>query len=197
MVVYKKAYLPSPSTSEILRYAGVRAADEQTRALLAECLEIFPRGPYELCYSVYPVTLTPPVCRIGEISVNSKDLCKALDGCDRAVLFTATLGAMADRAIMKYSRVSPAKAHMLDAIAAEMTECVCNAFWREIKEEAEKAGDIVLPRVSAGYGDIPLSLQRDTLTLLDLPKSIGVSLTESMLFTPTKTVSAVFGIGRK
>jgi cobalamin-dependent methionine synthase I len=48
-------------------------------------------------------------------------------------------------------------------------------------------------RFSAGYGDFLLENQRLFYELLDLQR-FGVSLTESCIFTPEKTVPAIAGV---
>ena len=51
------------------------------------------------------------------------------------------------------------------------------------------------PGFSPGYGDLPLDLQREIFAALDCPKRIGVSLNESLLMSPSKSVSAIIGLG--
>ena len=53
-----------------------------------------------------------------------------------------------------------------------------------------------MTRDSPGYGDFPLEAQREILVILDTPRKIGVSLTDSLLMVPSKSVSAVIGVAR-
>ena len=50
------------------------------------------------------------------------------------------------------------------------------------------------PRFSCGYGDLPLSLQREIFPALQVTKNIGVTLTDGDLMMPTKSVTAIVGI---
>ena len=50
-------------------------------------------------------------------------------------------------------------------------------------------------RYSPGYGDLPLSVQPALLDALDAGRRLGVTLTESLLMVPMKSVTAVVGIG--
>ena len=52
------------------------------------------------------------------------------------------------------------------------------------------------PRFSPGYGDLPLELQKDVFRVLDCPRKIGLSLNESLLMSPSKSVTAIIGIGK-
>ena len=49
-------------------------------------------------------------------------------------------------------------------------------------------------RFSPGYGDFPFSQQRDFFDVLDITRRIGVSLTESGLMLPQKSVTALIGV---
>ena len=50
------------------------------------------------------------------------------------------------------------------------------------------------PRFSPGYGAVPLSVQREFFNLLACEKLIGVCLTDTLLMTPTKSVTAFVGM---
>ena len=51
------------------------------------------------------------------------------------MLFAATLGAEFDRLLMKYSKLSPAKALMQQAFGTERIEALCDAFCKDYEEE--------------------------------------------------------------
>lgn len=51
------------------------------------------------------------------------------------------------------------------------------------------------PRFSPGYGDLPLSAQREIFAVLDCGKRIGLMLNDSLLMSPSKSVTAFVGIG--
>lgn len=53
------------------------------------------------------------------------------------------------------------------------------------------------PRFSPGYGDFSILHQREFLGLLEAGKRIGLSMTESSMLTPTKSVTAVIGLGEE
>ena len=57
-----------------------------------------------------------------------------------------------------------------------------------------KEGETLVSRYSPGYGDWPLEAQRRLFELLDAPRKAGVSLTDSLLMVPSKSVSAIIGV---
>lgn len=187
-VFTKTCPVPPVDEREVLRYAGCREADEATAALLAACVAetaevVSPR----VCWCELPLTVEGNVCTLGEWQVTSASLAKCLANCRRAVVFAATVGVELDRLIAKYSRLSPARAVMLQACGAERIEAVCDAFCT--------ACGACTPRFSPGYGDLPLAAQRDLFALLQPARKIGLCLNDSLLMSPTKSVTAVVGIG--
>ena len=179
---------------EILRYAGVRGtADEKTEELLEECLSLVDgKFKYALCYKRFDVTPTENGFDLGFATVNSELVKKRLEGCSEIILFAATVGIEADRLISRYSSVSPARAHMIQSIGAERIEALCDTFESMLKAD----GIDLCPRFSAGYGDLTIELQRDIFKALDCSKNIGLTLNDSLLMSPTKSVTAIIGIKR-
>ena len=117
--------------------------------------------------------------------------------CEKAVIFAATIGVEIDRLIAKYSRLSPAKAFCYQAIGAERVEELCDGFCESVNEKLGAGGEMLKPRFSPGYGDLPLETQKMIFSLLDCPKRIGVSLGDSLLMSPSKSVTAFAGITKR
>ena len=192
-MVYSKTYNEPPvCEKEILRYCG--AADD-TLSLVRLCFnEAREHLKYRVCYQELDVKISGDMCDFGSFCLYSKDLAKNLGGCKRAVVFAATIGIEIDRLIAKYSRISPAKALIFQAIGTERAEALCDAFCNDI---ATQKSMILRPRFSAGYGDLPLESQKEVFSLLDCERKIGVTLNNSMLMSPSKSVTAFIGIEKE
>ncbi len=184
--------LPPPDEREILRYAGCRESAEQVMPLIREsiCLMLPSLCPM-CCYTVVNIACGEGTVRLGGIEVCSRALAKNLHGCSRAVIFAATVGLGADRLIARYSRISPAKAVCLQAVGAERIEALCDALERYIKNEMNAK---LCPRFSPGYGDLSLELQEYIFSLLDCQRKIGMTLNDSLLVSPSKSVTGIIGI---
>ena len=121
-----------------------------------------------------------------------QDIQRHLEGCDKAAVMCATLGAEVDRLIRVAQVRDMAQAVVLDAMASTAIEQVCTQVDEIIA--AQNPERFMTFRFSPGYGDYPISLQRDFLRLLDAPRKIGLSLSESCLLVPAKSVTAVAGL---
>lgn len=195
MVLMKTYAQPAVCKKEILRYAGCKfsVVDETIENLLEECLaEVLPRLKFKACYIELSLAIAEDICDFGSFRLQSKDLIKNLKGCETIILFAATIGVEIDRLIGKYSHISPSKAIMMQAIGAERIESLCDAFCEDVK----KRGYVLRPRFSPGYGDLSLETQKDIVRVLDCGKNIGVFLNDSLLMSPSKSVTAFVGIDK-
>ena len=144
---------------------------------------------YKVCYGEFDISVDQPNIDFGFMNVTSKDLSKNLKDCKKTVVFGATVGIELDRLILRYGRISPVKALIFQAIGAERIEALADAFNNEIKEKY-----ITVPRFSAGYGDFSVYKQTDIFNILDCGRKIGLTLNDSMMMSPTKSVTAIIGI---
>lgn len=198
-IIFTKSYPEPPlNRREILRYMGCGGAGETAQgidALLTECLsEVLPHLSYKVCWRAFPIRETKrDSLDLGFMQTESRDLYRNLRGCDRFVLFAATVGLSPDRLIAKYGRISPAKALFIQAIGAERIESLCDVFCGELEQKYAAEGFTMRPRFSPGYGDFPLEAQKAVFQTLDCPRKIGLSLNDSLLMSPSKSVTAMVG----
>lgn len=161
------------------------------------------QGELEACEKLITPALAPRACAeefrisrnsgkldLGFCTTESKSLSKNLEGCSKIVLFAATVGAEVDRLILKYSKLSPSRALILQAMGSSAIECWCDDVDAQIKEKFGKTK----PRFSCGYGDLPLAMQRDIFTALNVTIRLGITLSDNLFMTPTKSVTAIIGI---
>ena len=182
-----------PDFSEAIRYAG-GGESEEILSLAKSCAkEIEGKLRGAVCYTILDVKIDREICDFGEFKVSSKNLARNLSGADRAILFGATVGVEIDRLIAKYSAIAGARAVMLGGLGGERIEALCDSFCEDMEKEL---GVKLKPRFSPGYGDLDIYLQKDIFRVLDCPRRIGLCLTESMLMSPSKSVTAFVGIPR-
>ena len=177
---------------EALRYLGYRGrqADDGIDALfdrahsaLAAC------AAPKACYRAYELTSQGDTLQFGELRLQSASLKKNLQGCSRLFLFAATLGAGVDRLLLRLQKTEPAFALVFDAYCSAAVEGWCNLVNEKLGE-----GRTLRPRFSPGYGDVPLSVQPQILSMLDATRKLGITLTDTLFMTPCKSVTAFVGI---
>ena len=113
-----------------------------------------------------------------------------LDGKD-VVFLCGTLGSEFDMWQRRLSATSAADALFSQRIGLRAVERVMDELEATARTEVEAEGKRLLPRWSPGYGGRPLSLSREIISRLNATKTLGVSVTESDLLVPSKSVTAV------
>ncbi len=176
---------------EALSYLGYRqAADPSVSRLLEDAKKLLvPALSYRAVCIELPLTVEERRVTVGSLVFDSADLANRLRGCAACCLFAATLGVAVDRVIAAASHRSAACAAMVDALGSAAIEAWCDRV-----EATLTAGQHSRARYSPGYGDWQLSAQRSLLQLLDTARRIGLSMTDALMLTPTKSVTALIGI---
>lgn len=183
--------LPEVNRREVLRYAGAKEETPELMGLLEETLaEVLPLLSGKVCWGEFPVARQDDTLNLGFAVTSSASLNRHLRDCHRIVVFAATIGLGPDRLIARYGRLSPAKALLVQAIGAERIEALCDRFCRQLQQQ----GYFPAARFSPGYGDLPLALQKDLFRALDCPRKIGLTLNDSLLMSPSKSVTAIVGL---
>ena len=188
-----KSYsLPPIDKREVLRYAGVRSSIGESAELISRLDEAI---------ALLGDVLNPRVC-FCELDIrdcdfgSSLDIKKNLRNSHSVIFFAATLGIELDRLIFRYSVLSPATALLLEALGNERIEALCDRFCEDMRQIKLMRGESLRPRFSAGYGDLPLEFQREIFSALSCEKNIGLTLNDSLLMIPTKSVTAILGVGK-
>lgn len=187
------------SRCEIFRYLGYGAEEpeERIREQIEDCIAELLRvsSPRRSLRSVPLVFLSETRMDFQGFQVESADLAAHVKGCGEAVLFAASLGTGPDFLLQRYSRLNMSRAVLLQAAAAAMIEAYCEEEQEALKKRAEACGKTIRPRFSPGYGDFSLTYQTDLCRALAAEKTVGITLTDSLLMLPTKSVTAVIGVG--
>lgn len=182
---------------EAVRYLGFgrNAADERTLTMIRSCFEELENtAAPKSVFRIFEMNRAEDgKIGIGKLTVESRSLSRNLQGCDRIVLFGATLGAETDRLIARASLTDMAKAVVMQACAAAFLEEYCDECQRKIGKEMEREKRWLRPRFSPGYGDFDIRYQEPLMRMLDCAKTIGLTMTENYMMTPSKSVTAVIG----
>lgn len=178
---------------DALRYSGCRnTCDERLLSLCRQCIEELTETiTLRAVYAQVPVKFSGNTADFGFYKAESASLRKFLGGDCTACILAATIGLSADRLISRYSTLQPSKAVILDGCATAAIECWCDHLC------SEHFGAQAQERFSPGYGDLPLEMQSHILSFLGASLNIGLTMTDSMLLTPAKSVTAIVKLPEK
>ncbi len=197
--------LVEPDYNELYRYAGfsrqaladftdtqMKELADEAVAAVSECMN---------CRSVYaefPLEF-PGEDRVSfaEKLLTSHHLMLNLHDCHAVYLIAATLGPAVDKLIQKESRINPAKAVMMQAAGAMFIEKYVDLLQDFLASQQEEAGCLLRPRYSPGFGDVPLAVQKTFFELLECHKNLALTLNDSLIMSPEKSVTAFIGIYKK
>ena len=178
---------------EALRYLGCSQEDSVNRRLVLEALEpllaaVRPRYLWKL----FELERPREGLRAGGLPLEGADIRRHLAGCDRAILFCATLGQEADRLLRRTQVEDLARAVVLESCCTAAIEETCDQAEKEMK--ARLPGAFFTTRYSPGYGDLPIGIQGEFLSLLEAPKRLGLCASDSAILIPRKSVTAIIGV---
>ena len=170
------------------RLGGIGAIeDEKIKSVVADLTSVMSAA---FVADELSVTVNNGVCvSTDRMTIAGADFAKIAGGCHRVIAVAATLGAGVDFLIRKKSAISISDGFIYDAVASAMVEGLVNLATVRQCSGREHTG-----RFSPGYGDMPLDLQGDIITLLDAGRRLGITLNESKLMSPSKSVTALMGI---
>ena len=196
----------SPDFKEVARYLGYSrfvSPDQDVSELLEKAAQemlavMKPQAVFEIFdlteNSVVSTDSTNVTLRFADVTLQSRDLGRNLEGCSKVALLAATIGPQVDALIRRHSSLDPVYASILQATGAMYIEELVDLVNSEIKKIAEAQGLKTKPRYSPGYGDVPLQVQKDFFRLLPCTR-IGLTLMDTLIMAPEKSVTAFVGIG--
>ena len=150
------------------------------------------RSAMDCRYTARKIALSFPqedVVDLGFARAESHSLYRNLKGCGEGFVMAVTIGIGTERLLNRLSLLSNAEHFITDALASAAVEAVCDRAEEIIK------GDLVCrPRFSPGYGDLSLEIQPKLLAMVEGQKLLGITLSNSLLMSPMKSITAIMGV---
>ncbi len=197
--------MPSPALlayiqREALAYLGYRSAqpDEQTASLLYNAASAIVQASTPRA-TARRFTLSPEPLRLGPSGpeLAGSDIAAHLSTCGAVYLTAVTLGQGAESAIRTAEALDMQQAVLLDACASAYIEWQADLQEEALRKTTEAGGEFLTGRFSPGYGNFPISFQKDLIRLLDAPRAIGLSVSASGILLPRKSITAVLGVAAR
>ena len=189
-----EARLTDINRRETLQYLGYLGSEipEELERDLARCeREILGTARPRVLWKLF--SLEPDGHLTGTaFTPGGRDVPELLKDCKHVILMAATLGSEAELLLRRSQIRNMGDAVILDAAASAAIENVCDNLCADL--EKRFAPGYLTDRFSPGYGDFPFAQQRELFGVLDITRQIGVSLSESGLMLPQKSVTALIGV---
>lgn len=185
--------------SEVLRYLGYKNQEyslELDRIIDEVREEIKEISNYKYTYKIVDLKRDKngqAYIDDGILPLLGENIQKHLANADSCVIMAATLGFEVEKRLNYYSKVDLTKNFLLDSCGTQMIEEVCDGIEEEVKSKLGE-GYYYTFRYSPGYGDYPISVQNQLVRYLDGYRKIGLTVTDSHLLLPRKSVTAIMGI---
>lgn len=187
----------APAPEEVCRAMGYRGGVPEpvslsVREALSECVACFEiRAGYgvvgEAGVDGDRVVAGEAAFHVGEV------IARQLRGSSSIAVFAATAGPRPERRSKELmQRGELMKGYALDTIASEVVERAADLI--QARLGTARPGEGVTNRFSPGYCGWPVSDQHALFSLLP-PDYCGISLTETALMLPIKSVSGIIGVG--
>ncbi|MGE5784878.1 MAG: vitamin B12 dependent-methionine synthase activation domain-containing protein [Myxococcales bacterium] len=186
-----------PNPGELMRSLGYHGPKAKDRCLPKEIERILDRGQEYLrpraTYSVYEVLRRGgPEIAFAHASIHGK-VASFLERAERVAAFVVTVGSeITEQARAASERGDVMAAWALDALGSYGAEATAHSLFQYLQQRMGGPGSIS-PRYSPGYCGMRLTEQTALFQLVSA-REIGVSLTESLLMQPLKSVSGLLGI---
>ena len=183
---------------EVLRYIGYRkdqVTEEDIKQVNERIKKARPFIAPKACYRRFNVLVKGDgYIELPYGEVLSKDLTRNLTGCDSIFMIACTIGPLYDRNMVKNRRISMAEASYLQAIGAAAVEDVVDILNRELERQVKEEGKTLKSRYSPGFGDYTLENQKGLFQVLAPEKFTGITLMNTLIMAPEKSVTAIIGI---
>ncbi|MBF0432315.1 MAG: hypothetical protein HQK83_13605 [Fibrobacteria bacterium] len=154
-------------------------------------------GGYRVLDEIEAINNKTELVIAGKNFVTGKIIAHRIQKADKVAVFVCTAGkTISSRSKDLFKADDPYTGYIIDAIASETVEKAMDNVQEQLSLEMETAGLNITNRYSPGYCGWPVSDQHKLFSLV--PKGFcGVSLTDSALMIPEKSVSGIIGIGEK
>ncbi len=122
------------------------------------------------------------------------DIARLLNQSSTCLLLAATLGLACDELIRRTEPVDMSRALMLDAFASAAVENLCDQVQAQLANYYAAKQLYITDRFSPGYGNLPIGLQKPLCAALNAQRRIGLTVSNSGILLPRKSVTAVMGL---
>lgn len=181
------------SIARALKYLGFKgtADEEQLRMVEHAMMEIKQVARPACLHTFYKLHKTSEGVYFidGELNLDYKSTKGLFDKGESELLciLVSTIGSAVDKRIAKYKDTEPSRMVLLDACASSYVEEITDSYQAKLGLKNETF------RYAPGYGDVPLTMQREIFDLMPEISKIGIELDETNFMHPFKSMTGLIG----
>jgi hypothetical protein len=192
LYVHEHMPVPAQARDVLIRLGMQRVSDEAARQRAQDALKgLLPGG----CMRLVPVEINEDGIALNGHEIHSRSLSKHLAGCEMALVMLSSLGfKVSDDVRDAFAANRADEGVLLDAAASVAVDAGLDFLMQDAARMLRPFGMAVqTSRFSPGYADCDIANQRILLEILcDQP--FGVTLTDSCMMLPEKSVMAIGGV---
>ncbi|HEY9575853.1 MAG TPA: vitamin B12 dependent-methionine synthase activation domain-containing protein [Lachnospiraceae bacterium] len=187
--------------NQVLKYLGYRGGqiENQLKEDIARISrEVIEKARPSVTFQVFGIEWGEnPHIAGTNFALLGENIKEMLKDCHQCILMGATLGMAIEQELRSRQVQNVYESMIFDSCASSAIENVCDNLCSFIEEKKSESKEFLTDRFSPGYGDMPFEQQKEICTILRTEKTIGVSLSQSGIMIPRKSVTAVMGISYK
>lgn len=184
------------STTEILHYLGYSKGqpDEAMLAAIEHAKQrVLELSDARIVYKEFTLENGQPVGI--DFHLAGEDIQRLWKESHHCIFMAVTLGVRIEQEIKRLQiKKDMGQALIFDSCASAAIEAVCDLAQAQMEELYKTKHWFLTDRYSCGYGDLPLTIQKDFIRCLDAQRKIGLYVTDSYTLHPRKSVTAIIGL---
>lgn len=184
---------------EALRYLGYAGQEidsslnNRIEEIVIEC-ETISRPAW--VYRIFPVIVEDKIIRLDgcTLVLEGRDIHSHLCDAQYCAVMAATCGLSNERELLRLNTLGGVDALIFDAAGSALVEAAGDACNAAIVAQAHEQELFTNYRYGPGYGDFSLDIQGELLRVINADKYLGMSVTETNMLVPTKSITAFVGL---
>jgi len=193
---YYNPVITEINRNETLRYAGLTKAENFPEDLIKwACDEARALIKPQAIWQKYQYAAdSMKVNEWQQTALVGNSITRHLRNSTEVIIMAVSIGQQLEQAVKQYFRQGEyTRGLLLDAAGTTAVETAADSVSRLISEQAAKSGMTITSRFSPGYGDWNITVQPTIVTLANA-EQIGITVTESCMLIPRKSVTAIIGL---
>lgn len=193
-VNYYNPVITEINIKEMLRYAGLNKSQQFSEDLIRwACDEARVLIKPQAIWQKYQYA-AGSMGEWQQTALIGKGIVRHLQNSTEAVIMAVSIGQQLEQAVSRYFQQGEyTRGLLLDAAGTTAVETAADSVNQLIREQAAKNGMTITSRFSPGYGDWDITVQPEIVSLAK-GEQIGITVTESCMLIPRKSITAVIGL---